>query len=290
MIISPNDPGVLLVGANRLFKSTDRGDSWVAISPDLTTNTNRDTVVTMGLKGADIRISRDDGISAYSTIVNFAESPKVPGVYYTGTDDGVVSVSRDGGKTWANITSHIPGFPAGAFVSEVVPSKFDAGDGLPHRRQPPAQRLRHAHVGQQRFRRDVPLDERQPRRRSRQDADRRSEESPTCCTSAPRRASSCRSIAARAGAASRRTSRRSASTRSRCTRATTRCSSPRTAARSGFSITSSRFRNTPRPPRRRPTQSCSRFRRRSSGRPRMTRTKSSGGTSTGSARIRRTTP
>src|SRR5258708_4350030 len=126
MMISPHDAGVLLVGANRLFKSTDRGDSWTPISPDLTTNTNRDTVVTMGVKGSDIHIAKDDGVSAYSTIVNFAESPKVPGVYYTGTDDGVVSVSRDGGTTWTNITSHIPGFPAGAFVSEVVPSKFDA--------------------------------------------------------------------------------------------------------------------------------------------------------------------
>src|SRR4051812_9083424 len=126
MIISPNNPGVLLVGANRVMRSTDRGDSWTPISPDLTTNTNRDTVVTMGVKGADIRISRDDGISAYSTIVALAESPKTPGVYYAGTDDGIVSVSRDGGKTWANITTHMAGFPAGAFVSEVVPSKFDA--------------------------------------------------------------------------------------------------------------------------------------------------------------------
>ena len=126
LLISPNDNGVLYVGANRLLKSTDRGDSWTPISPDLTTNTNRDTVVTMGLKGADIHISRDDGIVSYSTLISIAESPKTPGLLYTGSDDGVVSVSRDGGKTWANVTSHIPGFPAGAWVSEVVPSKFDA--------------------------------------------------------------------------------------------------------------------------------------------------------------------
>ena len=126
LIISPNDAGVLLVGTNRVMKSTDRGDSWVPISPDVTNNVNRDTVVTMGLKGSDVRIARDDGIGSYSTIVALAESPKLPGVYYTGTDDGVVSVARDGGKTWSNITSHIPGFPVGSFVSEVVPSKFDA--------------------------------------------------------------------------------------------------------------------------------------------------------------------
>ena len=57
MIFSPDDPGVLLVAANRVFKSTDRGDSWTAISPDLTTNGNRDNIVTMGLKGSDIHIS-----------------------------------------------------------------------------------------------------------------------------------------------------------------------------------------------------------------------------------------
>src|ERR1043166_7705487 len=78
ILLSPSNPGVLYVGANRLMKSTDRGDSYVAISPDLTTNTNRDTVVTMGLHGADIRISRDDGISAYSTIMTIAEIRMVP--------------------------------------------------------------------------------------------------------------------------------------------------------------------------------------------------------------------
>jgi hypothetical protein len=126
MIISPNDPGTLIVAANRVFVSHDRGDSWTAISPDLTTNTNRDTITTMGLKGADIRIAKDDGISQYSTIVAVAESPKQKGLYYAGTDDGQVQVSRDG-KTWTNVTKNIPGFPAGGFVSEVVPSAYDAG-------------------------------------------------------------------------------------------------------------------------------------------------------------------
>ena len=100
MIISPNDPGMLIVAANRVFVSHDRGDSWTVISPDLTTNANRDTIVTMGLKGSDIRISRDDGVSQWPAIVTLAESPKQAGVYYTGSDDGLVYVSRDGGKTW----------------------------------------------------------------------------------------------------------------------------------------------------------------------------------------------
>jgi hypothetical protein len=127
MLLSPNNPRILLAAANRVFRSRDRGDSWEAISPDLTKNEVRDSIVTMGLKGKDITISKNDGISAWPTIVALAESPKQPGVFYTGTDDGTVSMTKDDGKTWTNITKNIPGFPAGhAFVSEVVPSRFDA--------------------------------------------------------------------------------------------------------------------------------------------------------------------
>lgn len=128
LILSPSNPGVLLAAANRVFRSTNRGDTWEAISPDLTKNEKRDDVVTMGVKGSDVSISKNDGIAAWPTIVALGESPKMPGVYYTGTDDGTVSMSRDNGKTWSNITKNLPGFPAGhAFVSEVVPSRFDAG-------------------------------------------------------------------------------------------------------------------------------------------------------------------
>jgi len=127
MIVSSIDPGLLIVAANKVFVSRDRGDSWTVVSPDLTTGASRDTIVTMGLKGSDIRISRDDGISQWPTIVSLAESPKQAGLYYTGSEDGLVYVSRDAGKSWQNITKNLPGFPAGSFVSEVVPSKFDVG-------------------------------------------------------------------------------------------------------------------------------------------------------------------
>ncbi len=127
LLLSPNDPGTLLAAGNKVFKSTDRGDSWTVISPDLTTNANRDETVTMGVRNRDVAISRNDGVSAWPSIVSLAESRKQPGLYYTGTDDGVVSVSRDGGKSWQNITKNLPGFPAGAWVSEVVPSRYNAG-------------------------------------------------------------------------------------------------------------------------------------------------------------------
>ncbi len=128
LMLSPNDPGVLLAAANRVFRSTDRGDSWEAISPDLTKNESRDSVVLMGVKLSQVNIAKNDGISQWPTIVALAESPKQPGLYYTGTDDGTVSVSRDGGKSWQNITKNLPGFPSGyAFVSRIAPSRFDAG-------------------------------------------------------------------------------------------------------------------------------------------------------------------
>jgi photosystem II stability/assembly factor-like uncharacterized protein len=127
MIISPNDPGALIVAANHVFVSHDRGDSWTMISPDLTTNANRDTIVTMGLKGSEIRNSRDDGVSQWPAIVTLAESPKQPGVYYTGSDDGLAYASKDGGKTWTNITKNLPGMPQGGWVSKVAPSAYDAG-------------------------------------------------------------------------------------------------------------------------------------------------------------------
>jgi hypothetical protein len=81
----------------------------------------------MGVKGSDIHLSRDDGVSQWPAIVALAESPRVKGVYYTGSEDGLVYVSRNAGKTWQDITKNIPMFPAGAFVSEVVPSLYDNG-------------------------------------------------------------------------------------------------------------------------------------------------------------------
>jgi len=127
MVFSPHDPTALIVAANKVFRSNDRGDSWAVISPDLTTNADRTEIEIMGKRGNEIRIAANDGITSWPTIVSLAESPNTPGVYYTGTDDGVVSMSRDAGKTWTNITKNLSGFPAGAWVSEVVPSKFDAG-------------------------------------------------------------------------------------------------------------------------------------------------------------------
>jgi len=126
-IRSPHDPGVLLAASHRVFRTTDRGDSWTALSGDLTTNTDRNELETMGVVNTEIEMARNDGISRWGTVVSLAESPARPGVYWTGSDDGLVHVSRDGGATWEDVTANIPGIPALTWVSEVVPSRYADG-------------------------------------------------------------------------------------------------------------------------------------------------------------------
>jgi photosystem II stability/assembly factor-like uncharacterized protein len=125
MSLSPHNPATIFVAANRLFKSTDRGNSWKAVSEDLTTNTDRETFELMGVKAKDINIAKNDGVGSYGNLVTFAESPKKAGIYYTGSDDGVLSVSKDDGAKWENITGKVPGLAKGTYVSRVEPSRFD---------------------------------------------------------------------------------------------------------------------------------------------------------------------
>jgi photosystem II stability/assembly factor-like uncharacterized protein len=127
IMLSPHDPKVVYAAANKVFRSADRGLSWVSISSDLTKNQNRDDIVTMGVKGSEIQFSRNDGIAAWPALTSLAESPKRAGVLYAGTDDGSLAVTRDGGKSWTPIYDNVAGAPKGLFVSEVVPSKFDEG-------------------------------------------------------------------------------------------------------------------------------------------------------------------
>jgi hypothetical protein len=128
-MISPHDPAVVYIAGNRVFRAPDRGLTFTPISPDLTTgeDSDREQIVTMGLKGSDITIAKNDGISAYGTIVALAESPKTAGVLYAGTDDGRLQVTKDGGKNWTDVYQKLPNAPKGAFVSRVAPSRFDAG-------------------------------------------------------------------------------------------------------------------------------------------------------------------
>jgi photosystem II stability/assembly factor-like uncharacterized protein len=96
---SPHDPKTLYIGAQVLLKSTNEGQSWEPISPDLTRNDKSK----MGTSGGPIT-QDNTSIEYYCTIFTFMESPIAKGTIWVGSDDGLVHVTRDGGKTWANVT------------------------------------------------------------------------------------------------------------------------------------------------------------------------------------------
>jgi photosystem II stability/assembly factor-like uncharacterized protein len=126
IVLSPHgNPKTLYVGANHLFKTTDRGDTWWIISPDLTKNDPEKTKNITG--GLTSDVEPGGGAEHYGTIVTIGESPVRPGVIWVGTDDGNVQVTEDGGKTWTNVARNIAGLPSQElYVSRVRPSKFDA--------------------------------------------------------------------------------------------------------------------------------------------------------------------
>jgi len=126
LVMSPHNPRVLYVGGERFFKSLDRGDTWTA-SADLTKHVDRNTLPIMGVPGKDPMASKNDGYTSYGYIVTIAESAKMPGVIWLGTDDGNVQVSRDGGSTWTNVAKNIPGIGDTYHISRVEPSHYDAG-------------------------------------------------------------------------------------------------------------------------------------------------------------------
>jgi photosystem II stability/assembly factor-like uncharacterized protein len=127
MQLSPFDPATIYIGANMVLKSSDRGRSYQPISPDLTTNTDREALSIMGVVGKEVRIAKNDGVSSFGNIVTLEESAARQGVVWVGSDDGVVSVTQDAGKTWTNVTAKMPGVPKWTYVSDVLPSRAAAG-------------------------------------------------------------------------------------------------------------------------------------------------------------------
>ncbi len=118
--ISPHDSKTIYVGSQYLLKSSDRGQSWQRISPDLTTNDPRKMVDSGG------PISRENtGAEIHCTITTITESPLVPGLIWVGTDDGLVWITRDGGQKWTNLTKNIPGLPPNTWCSRIEASHFD---------------------------------------------------------------------------------------------------------------------------------------------------------------------
>ncbi len=127
MALSPHNPSIIYAGANKFFKSLNRGETWTA-SADLTKQINRTQLSIMGVKGTDPMASKNDGTANYSNLTVIAESPVQPGIIWAGTDDGNVQVSKDGGATFTNVAPNIPVLASNNhLISRVEPSHFDAG-------------------------------------------------------------------------------------------------------------------------------------------------------------------
>ena len=121
LTISPHDHKKLYVGSQFVHQTTDEGQSWQVISPDLTTNDKSKQGFSGGLTGDNI------GVEYFSTVFAISESPKEKGLIWVGTNDGLVHLTRDGGKNWTNVTKNIPNLPPWGTVSNIEPSRFDAG-------------------------------------------------------------------------------------------------------------------------------------------------------------------
>jgi photosystem II stability/assembly factor-like uncharacterized protein len=125
VLISPHSHTRLYFGGNILFRSDDRGNTWRAISPDLTRQVDRNQLPVMGKIPRLDAVARGQSTSFYGNIIALTESPKQEGLIYVGTDDGLIQVTEDGGKTWRKITQ-VPGVPEMTYVGRLLASQHDA--------------------------------------------------------------------------------------------------------------------------------------------------------------------
>jgi photosystem II stability/assembly factor-like uncharacterized protein len=125
LILSPHSPTRLYFAAQKLYRSDDRGDTWKAVSGDLTRRIDRNTLTVMGRVWGPDAVAKNASTSFYGNIVGLSESPKVEGLLYVGTDDGLVQVSEDGGATWRKVDS-FPGVPANTPAIRVEASPTEA--------------------------------------------------------------------------------------------------------------------------------------------------------------------
>ncbi|MEM1188296.1 MAG: hypothetical protein AAGI72_07205 [Pseudomonadota bacterium] len=123
LVMSPNNPDTIYVGGSYLFKSVDQGESWRIVSPDLTKNdpATRNSSNSGGL-------TKDaTGAENHNTIYTIDESSLDPDVVWTGSDDGLVQLTRNGGTTWNDVTPNIRDLPDGSWITRVEASKHDPG-------------------------------------------------------------------------------------------------------------------------------------------------------------------
>jgi photosystem II stability/assembly factor-like uncharacterized protein len=123
LIISPHSHTRLYFGANRLFRSDDRGNTWKP-SGDLTRQIDRNKLPVMGKVWGPDAVAKNQSTSFYGNLVALAESPKKENVIYVGTDDGLIHVTSDGGASWTKYEK-FPGVPDNTYVSRLAASHHD---------------------------------------------------------------------------------------------------------------------------------------------------------------------
>ncbi len=122
----PFDDETIYFGSQYVHKSTDRGESWEIISPDLTTN---DTTKQKQHESGGITMDAT-GAENFTTLLAIEPSPLEEGLIWTGSDDGKVHITRNGGQEWTDVTKNIKGIPSGSWVAQVKASTFDAGTAV----------------------------------------------------------------------------------------------------------------------------------------------------------------
>lgn len=125
ILISPHSHTRLYVGSDKLFRSEDRGDTWTLIDDELTRGIDRDKLPVMGKVWGPDAVSKHASTSLYGNAIAISESPKQEGLLFVGTDDGVINITEDGGKTWRKELK-FPGVPETTYVCRVLTSQFDA--------------------------------------------------------------------------------------------------------------------------------------------------------------------
>jgi len=125
ILVSPHNNKRLYFGSQRLWRSDNQGDSWKAVSKDLTTNTNRYELELMGRVWSTDALYDNGAMSKYATLTSIDESSLVEGLIYTGSDDGLIHVSEDGGGNWRKSTA-LPRVPDRSFINDIEASRHDA--------------------------------------------------------------------------------------------------------------------------------------------------------------------
>ena len=125
LIISPHDHKRLYYGSERLFRSDDRGESWVAVSGDLSRQIDRNKLDVMGRIWSVDAIAKNMSTSMYGSLIALAESALEEGLIYVGTDDGLIHVTENGGQDWRK-TSSFKGVPDMSLVEDIIASSHDA--------------------------------------------------------------------------------------------------------------------------------------------------------------------